>query len=106
LVADRLMFVQLKTGYPGDDGPCWISRVRFTKSWKTAYWRGRTLARRRSFDGNFCDVDTDEEFWLSGPKRDRTDARYSSTQPDVDEDVHDIYAAFLRGAPLPGRENG
>lgn len=105
-VADRVMFIHLKTGHSGDSGPSWISLVRFNKSWKTAYWHGRRLARWQGPDSNFFDLETNEEFWVSGPKRDRTDARYSNIQPQVDDDVREIYEAFLKGAPLPGRENG
>jgi hypothetical protein len=105
-MADRVMFVHLKTGHSGDSGPSWISLVRFNKTWKTAYWHGRTLARWQGFDANLVDLETDEEYWVSGPKRDRTDARYSHVQPEVDEDVRGIYEAFLNGARLPGREDG
>lgn len=105
------MYIQLKTGYDADRGPSWIARVRFTKTWRTAYVHGRTLARvtgtaYANFDANFRDVGSGEGFWLSGPKRDQTDGRYSSAQPHVDDDVRDEYEAFLRGAPLPGREQG
>ncbi|MFJ3957251.1 hypothetical protein [Arthrobacter sp. NPDC090010] len=105
-MAERIMYVQLKTGFNTDAGPAWISRVRFSKTWRTAYFQGRTLRRWNSFDGNFVDVDTDEEFWLSGPKRDRSDARYGRGVPSVDEDVQQEYAAFLNGAALPGRQRG
>ncbi|MEV6598578.1 hypothetical protein AB0M36_17130 [Actinoplanes sp. NPDC051346] len=100
------MFVQLKTGYSTDLGPAWISRVRFSKSWRTAYWHGKTLRRARGYDANFYDVDTDEGYWLSGPRRDRADTRYSQLRPEVDDDVRLAYEAFLLGSPLPGRENG
>jgi len=85
--------------------------VHFTRSWRTAYVQGRTLRRvtgtaRANFDSNFYDVDTGEEFWLSGPKRDRTDGRYSNQQPVIEEGIREEYAAFLAGAPLPGREVG
>ncbi|WP_435770776.1 hypothetical protein [Nocardioides sp. SYSU DS0651] len=105
---DRIMFVQLKTGYDADRGPAWIARVTFTRSWRTAYFRGRTLRRvtgtaRANHDGNFVDVETGEGFWISGPKRDRTDARYSSAQPQVDPDVRAEYESFLSGARLPGQ---
>jgi hypothetical protein len=105
------MYVQLKTGFDIDKGPAWIAWVRFTKSWRTAYVHGRTLRRvtgtaYANHDANFYDVDTGEAFWLSGPKRDRTDGRYSSEQPAVDEDARQAYEAFLAGAALPGREHG
>lgn len=110
-VPERIMYLQLKTGYNTDRGPAWVARVRFTRTWRTAYVHGRTLRRvtgtaGANWDSNFYDVDTGEGFWMSGPKRDRTDGRYTNQQPLVDNDVREAYEAFLAGAPLPGRENG
>ncbi|MFD7137386.1 hypothetical protein [Streptomyces sp. NPDC059894] len=105
----RLMFVHLKTGYDIDRGPSWIGWVDFSRTWRTAYFRGRTLRRGTGlglFDANFHDVETGEDFWISGPKRDRSDTRYGPEGPTVEEDATDAYRAFLRGAPLPGREDG
>jgi hypothetical protein len=99
------MFVQLKTGHDTDKGPAWISWVDFNRSWKTARWHGKTLQRWPGMsDANFYDVDSKEEYWLSGPHRDQGDTRYSNIKPTVDDDVRDVYEAFLNGAPLPGRE--
>ena len=102
----RIMFVQQKTGFDIDQGPSWIGWVEFNRSWKTARYRGRELRRFQGPDANFYDIDTDEWFWLSGPKRDRTDARYGRRDTPVDEDARAAYEAFLGGASLPGRENG
>src|SRR6185312_16533911 len=110
-MAERIMYVQLKTGHDIDRGPAWITRVRFSKSWRTAYFRDRTLRRVTGFahanhDSNFFDIESGEEYWISGPKRNRTDARYRNRQPSIDADVLDDYRSFLSGAPLPGREHG
>ncbi|MFF3744991.1 hypothetical protein [Streptomyces kronopolitis] len=81
----------------------------FSKTWKTAYFQGRTLRRATGlglFDANFYDVETDEEFWLSGPKRDRSDTRYGPEGPTVEEGAAVAYREFLQGAALPGREDG
>ncbi|GAA5192772.1 hypothetical protein GCM10023322_53060 [Rugosimonospora acidiphila] len=103
----RVMFVQLKTGYDLDKGPAWISWVRFNRTWKTAHWHGKTLHRWTGMsDANFYDVQTHEEYWLSGPHRDRADTRYGNPRPEVDGDARDAYEAFLGGASLPGREHG
>lgn len=104
----RLTFIQLKTGFDIDCGPSWIAWVDFNKSWKTARFHGRELRRSHSPgpDANFYDVGTDEWFWLSGPKRDRTDTRYGPATTVVDDDAREAYDAFLRGAPAPGREQG
>lgn len=101
------MFVQLKSGHDTDMGPAWISRVRFSKTWQTAYWHGRTLRRSNAMlDANFADAATDEEYWISGPHRDLADTRYSNIRPQVDDDVRGVYEAFLQGGVLPGREHG
>jgi hypothetical protein len=101
------MYVQLKTGHDIDRGPSWIAWVRFSKTWQTAYFRGRTLRRRPGMpDANFYDVETEEEFWVSGPKRDRSDSRYGPDMPEIDDDAREAYEAFLNGASLPGREQG
>lgn len=101
------MFVQLKTGYDIDKGPAWISVVRFNRTWRTATWHGKTLRRWPGmFDANFYDVETEEEYWLSGPHRDGADTRYSSIRPTVDQEARDAYDAFLAGATLLGREHG
>ena len=108
---DRIMYVQLKTGYDTDAGPSWIAWVRFTKTWRTAYFRGRTLRRvtgtaRANFDANIDDTENGDTYWISGPKRDRTDGRYGHQMPHVEEDARAAYVAFLKGAALPGRESG
>jgi len=106
-MAERIMDIQLKTGYNTDRGPAWISRVRFSKSWRTAYFHDLALRQVSGlFDANFVDPATGDEYWVSGPKRDRTDGRYTNQQPSVDDDVIDEYEAFLAGAPLPGKEKG
>jgi hypothetical protein len=101
------MFVQLKSGYDTDRGPAWISRVRFSKTWQTAYWHERTLRRWPGLvSGNFFDVETGEEFWISGPHRDRRDTRWGPVVPEVEDDVRHVYERFLAGEPLPGRKRG
>ena len=105
-MARRIMFVQQKSGFNTDAGPCWIGWVDFNRSWKTARFQGRELRRFQGPDANFYDVDTDDWFWLSGPKRDQTDARYKNTTPVVEDEAAAAYHAFLSGAALPGRERG
>lgn len=104
---NRVMYVQLKTGHDVDRGPQWISNVKFSKSWASAEFKGHTLRRLAGgHDANFFDVENGDEYWISGPKRDQTDGRYSNQPPEIDEDVRDSYDAFLNGAALPGRERG
>lgn len=101
------MFIQLKTGHDIDRGPSWIGWVEFTRTWRTARFHGRELARMPpGTEGNFFDLATGELFWVSGPKRDRTDTRYGPATAEIDDDARKVYEAFLGGAALPGRETG
>ncbi|MFB9520196.1 MULTISPECIES: hypothetical protein [Streptomyces] len=103
----RIVFVQLKTGHDTDRGPSWIGWADFSTTWRTASFHGRTLRRAAGGSGaNFYDTVSGEEFWVSGPKRDRTDTRYGPRTTRIEPDAADAYRAFLDGAPLPGRENG
>jgi hypothetical protein len=110
-VAERILYVQLKSGFDGDRGPAWITWAEFSRSWRSLRFHGRRLRRvagtaHANADSNFYDIETGDRYWVSGPKRDRTDGRYSAQQPVVDDDARDAYEAFLSGAPLPGRERG
>ena len=100
--ATRIMYIELKTGY-GDNGPAWIGRVSFSKSGQTVYYRGKTLrtARGRGISGNFVDVTTGEEYWISGIKRDASDRHWAgSGRVQIDADVRDEYLALGRTGEL------
>lgn len=105
-MANRVMFVQLKSGYALDEGPSWIALVKLNKTWKTATFHGRTLRRAQLADANFYDVENGDEYWISGPKRDRTDTRYGHRTTLVEDDIAEVYDAFLDGIALPGCERG
>ena len=58
--------------HKGDDivGPARIGWVTYSKSGQSLYYQGRrfeTLAGR-GFKANYCDVETQEEYWMSGCK--------------------------------------
>ncbi len=97
-MAQRVIYVQLKTGHDSDRGPAWVSWVDFSRTWNTAYFNGHTLRRAQGLDANFVDTDTGDEYWLSAPKRDRTDRRYTNVRPTVTDDAKEPYEAFLQGA--------
>ena len=69
-----LKYIELKSGY-SDDGPAWIAHVRQSKSGRTVYFNGRALARSggQGIQGNHRDIETREEFWVSGIKKNGCD---------------------------------
>jgi hypothetical protein len=94
----RIMFIECK----GEDvvGPARIGRVTYSKTNKSLYYRGRTFASLNGagFKANFFDIDTQEEYWLSGCKKDGTDALYSTTV-EIDDDVREQYWINIREKP-------
>ena len=94
------MYVESKAG--GLSGAARIGRVSFSKTGRTIYYGGKTFRSLKGagFKANHYDVDTGEEYWISGPKRDGTDRLYGERVPvDVDEDVREEYWTQIRLQP-------
>ena len=49
------------------------------------------------------DIETGEEFWISGPRKDGRDRLYTeSSQPvEIDEDIEEVYWRDIRGVKPP-----
>ncbi len=69
----ELKYVELKTGF-SDNGPAWVGMVDFSKSKQTVYFNGKALKNLngKGTSGNYFDVETGEEYWVSGIKKDGT----------------------------------
>lgn len=94
----RIMYIE----YKGDDlfGPARIGRVTYSKTGKTIYYGGREFASLRGsgFKANFFDVETREQYWISGCRKDGADALYS-TSVEIDDDVREEYWVKIRNKP-------
>ena len=96
----RIMFIEDKSN--GLWGPARIGRVEMTKLGKTIHYRGRTFRtlEGRGFKANYYDIETGEEFWISGPRRDGQDRLYGERVPvEIDEDVRAEYWSTIRRLP-------
>ena len=89
------MYVELKSDQ-SDSGPAWIGRVRTSKTGRTLYYRDRELQRRHGISGNYVDIKTGEEFWISGVKKDGKDRHWAGGGPvEIDPDVLDEYLEIV-----------
>ena len=94
----RIMYLEDKS--QGLVGEARIGRVYFSKSGKTLYYRGRKFQSLKGsgFKANYFDVETHEEFWISGPRKDRSDRLYGGSRGvEIDADVAAEYVAYLGG---------
>src|SRR4051812_47073227 len=94
----RIMYIEYKGD--GIEGPARIGRVTFSKTGKSLHYKGRTFASLagRGFKANYFDMETKEQYWISGCKKNGTDALYSTTVK-IDEDVREEYWTKIRNSP-------
>ena len=81
-----IKYIELKTGY-NDNGPAWIGRVSQSKSGQTLYFNGKAFGKGQGIAGNYLDVETREEYWISGVKKDGTDRHWAGSGPVTIEDA-------------------
>jgi hypothetical protein len=73
-----LKYIELKSGQ-SDKGPAWIARVTVSRSGTTVYFNGKALRRGGGVSGNYFDVESGEEYWVSGVKKDGTDRHWAGS---------------------------
>ena len=71
---EELKYIELKSGY-SDNGPAWIGFVSFSKSGKTIYFNGKGFQSLNGtgIQGNYFDLETGDEYWISGVKNNMSD---------------------------------
>lgn len=105
----RIMYIEDKSS--GLVGACRIGRVTFSKTSATLRYDGRSFQslKGNGFKANYIDIDSGQEFWISGPRKDGADGLYGRiTQPeDVDVDIAEEYWRNIRGlCQTPARGSG
>lgn len=86
------MYIENKAD--GLNEPARIGRVSFSKTGRTLYYRGKSFRSLRGagFKSNYFDVDTGDEYWISGPRKDGADRLYSQGLPvELDDEVRVEY---------------
>jgi hypothetical protein len=96
----KLLYVEHKTGY-SDDGPAWIGKGSFSKSGRTIYFNGQAFQSMKGagFSANYYDLETAEEYWISGVKKNETNRHWAGHGLiQIDREVIEEFLA------LTGRE--
>lgn len=75
-----LRYIELKSGH-GDSGPAWIARVLVSRAGSTVYFDDRALKRMKGggVSGNYVDLESGEEFWVSGVKKNGADRHWAGS---------------------------
>jgi hypothetical protein len=93
----RIMYIEEKPGLAGQGR---IGRVTFSKTGRTIYYRGRAFRslKGQGFKANYYDIETDERYWISGPRNDGRDPLYPAVV-EIDDDVRVEYWKAIRDRP-------
>jgi hypothetical protein len=75
-----LRYIELKSGH-GDSGPAWVGLVVMSRSGSTIYFDDRALKRLKGggISANFFDLESGEEFWVSGVKKNGGDRHWAGS---------------------------
>jgi len=92
------MYIENKSGGL-TGGEARIGRVTFSKSGSTLYYQGRTFQSLKGtgFKANYYDIESGEQFWISGPKKNGADGLYGGGATVIDDDVVEEYWRDIRG---------
>lgn len=83
-----------------ETGEARIGRVSFSRTYQTVYYQGKSLQRAggEKIKGNFFDLETGEEYWVSGCKKRGGDSHWAEKVPVIiNEEVAEEYWAKIRG---------
>lgn len=88
---ESILYIELKSGY-SDDGPAWIGRVKYSKTGQTVYFNNKGFHKHAGISGNYIDIETGEEYWISGVKKNGRDRHSSgSGRVMIDRKIVDEY---------------
>ncbi len=87
----RLMYIELKSGY-SDNGPAWIGIATFSRTKTTIYFNNKAFKKGGGTYSNFHDIETGEEYWISGIKKNGDDRHWAGNGKIlIDKKVVDDY---------------
>ena len=99
----NIKYIELKSGY-NDDGPAWIGNVKESKSGRTLYFNDHAFQKYNGISGNYFDIESGEEYWISGIKKSGSDRHWAGKgQIIIDRKVVDEYLKIIGKAELDER---
>jgi len=91
------MYIERKAG--SLEGPARIGWVTFSRTGRTVCYRGQRFQslKGKGFKSNYQDVDSGDDYWISGVRRDRQDRLYGGRldQVAIDPDAREEYFRLI-----------
>ncbi|GAB5398919.1 MAG: hypothetical protein Aureis2KO_05040 [Aureisphaera sp.] len=99
----EIKYIELKSGF-SDNGNAWIGLVSFSKSGKTIHFNGKAFQSLNGMGikGNYFDLESGDEYWISGVKKDMTDRhKFGGGKIYVEKRILSEYLQIIGKAELP-----
>src|SRR5262245_9677638 len=80
-----LRYIEKCTG-ANRNGSAWIAYVQTSRSGRTIYFNGRALQAGGGIAGNHHDLETREEYWVSGVKKRGSNRHWAGSGPILVEE--------------------
>ena len=99
----ELKYIELKSGF-SDNGSAWIGLVSFSKSGKTIYFDGKAFQSLNGMgiSGNYFDLESGDEYWISGVKKDMSDRhKFGGGKIYVEKRILSEYLQTIGKTELP-----
>ncbi|WP_228482294.1 hypothetical protein [Mesonia oceanica] len=99
----ELKYIELKSGF-SDNGTACIGLVSFSKSGKTIYFNGKAFQSLNGMgiSGNYFDLESGDEYWISGVKKDMTDRhKFGGGKIFVEKRILSEYLQIIGKTELP-----
>ena len=93
---NNIKYIELKSGF-SDNGPAWIAKVKYSKSKRVIYFNNKAFLKANGIMGNYIDIETNEEYWISGIKKNGQN-RHSAGNGKIiiDKKIVEEYLKYIR----------
>jgi hypothetical protein len=101
----KIMYIENKS--EGHSGSAWIGFVEFSKSGQTVYFDNKALKKLKTtgISGNHYDIETGEEYWVSGVKKNGEDRhKYGGGKVMLDKNSVEEYLKFTDAESVDERK--
>lgn len=97
----EIIYLELKTGY-SDNGPAWIGKGFYSKSGQSIYFNNKVFKRGSGISGNYYDIETGDEYWISGVKKNGFDRHWAGNGKIlIDRGILPEYLKMISASELP-----
>ena len=88
-----------------DNGTAWIAAIKRSNSGQTVYFNGKSFQKHHGVSGNYVDIETGEEYWISGVKKDGSDRHWAgSGKILIDKIILEEYLRFTNQPSLNSKK--